>query len=371
MFNQHIGLFLSNNKMNLRTDGLYVQIGTDEWHNGFESTSNCWYNIIKIINDKYAVVIGLSSFHSFFDIMYVYSDDYKKENCKKKLLATNTFKLECKNEQSNIFQYSTNNNNRTIKSIEELNSYDKPLRFWSMDKENDGKSQITEIYDISKIKLNYTLMDFFNITNPDILEVVKFFSTYDFESILNDVHYHGIHICKLVDYKPIDENYDPENNLMLSDPYDDNSTNRYKFVKRFQYCHINDSFEAVFVDNDESKFYAWYSPSMAQRLNPYSYETTQENIFPYYFIPFDLSSENKWKPIYEMWKCRYDMWNTFITMREQTKLSNKIEFHYEERETIDEYNKRTGSTDYDKKIVKLCDSNIEPLGIDPNSLSDY
>lgn len=304
--------------MDLRTDGLYIQFGIEEWYNGFEMTSTCWYNIIKIINPKYAVVIGLSAFCPFFDLNY-FGKNYKKNKMFHLVVKPNT----------NFLCYEPTNNqcskcNNVISSIDELAKLNKPLHMWSLFGEHDDIHDThKKITDVSNIKLNYTLMNFFNIENPDILEVVKFFSTYDFDSLLNDVHYRGIYLCELINYNSIDENYDPENILSLTHPYDDKSNEKYNYVKRFQYCNVNDSFEAVMVDNDNSKFYAWFSPCMAQRLNLESYNTTQQNTFAYYFIPFDLSSEETWRPMYEQWKILYDF--------------SKILYDFLKRETHEEF----------------------------------
>jgi hypothetical protein len=58
-----------------RTDGLYVQMGTKIWQGDYHETSDCWYNLIKVLNDEYALVIGLSTFNTFFDKKNVGSTD--------------------------------------------------------------------------------------------------------------------------------------------------------------------------------------------------------------------------------------------------------------------------------------------------------
>jgi hypothetical protein len=66
--------------MKLRTDGIYVQIGNEPWNTRYFNTTNCWYNIIKILDDDTALVIGLSGFSTFFDLD---TNDEKKINNQK------------------------------------------------------------------------------------------------------------------------------------------------------------------------------------------------------------------------------------------------------------------------------------------------
>ena len=62
-------------------------------------------------------------------------------------------------------------------------------------------------------------------------------------------------------------------------------------------------FDAIAPINNESKFFAWGSPCM-QYVDD-SGETSQINIFPYYFIQFDLNSEGEWKNEYNKWKLKF------------------------------------------------------------------
>ena len=57
-----------NNKLKLRTDGLYVQFGYRPWNNQFNKTSDCWYNIIKVIDDNHYILLGHFNFPPFFEI---------------------------------------------------------------------------------------------------------------------------------------------------------------------------------------------------------------------------------------------------------------------------------------------------------------
>jgi hypothetical protein len=56
---------------------IYVQIGTKPWHQEFALTSDCWYNVIIVINDKEAIVM-----EPFFD---------KNRQCSMQLLQAHKY----------------------------------------------------------------------------------------------------------------------------------------------------------------------------------------------------------------------------------------------------------------------------------------
>lgn len=209
--------------LELKTNGIYVQFGNRVWSQYKNcndcKTSDCWYNLIKIINDEYAVVIGLSYYSTFFDKSYTKSDDVKK---------------------------------------------------------------------------------YLGITKIDLLEVIKELEKYDWNSLIDNENFmHGLYLCKLTKYKPIDNNYDENNMLALAKPYD-NSTNEIQYIRRFDYSAVNDSFDAITLNNSDLTFFAWYSPCLEE------YQHEQENTFPYKFVPFDLSLESNWREDYNQWKYNYE-----------------------------------------------------------------
>lgn len=53
-------------KTKLRTDGMYVQFGLRPWKNEYWTTSNKWYNLIRLFDDKHAVLFGTAE-HVFYD----------------------------------------------------------------------------------------------------------------------------------------------------------------------------------------------------------------------------------------------------------------------------------------------------------------
>jgi hypothetical protein len=56
---------ITNNK--LRVDGVYVQIGYKKINNVYKTTSDKWYNIIKVIDNNHTIQIG-NTFHPFCEI---------------------------------------------------------------------------------------------------------------------------------------------------------------------------------------------------------------------------------------------------------------------------------------------------------------
>ena len=40
------------NKMKLRTDGIYVQFGYRPWNSWLGYADDCWYNLLKAIDDE-------------------------------------------------------------------------------------------------------------------------------------------------------------------------------------------------------------------------------------------------------------------------------------------------------------------------------
>jgi len=155
------------------------------------------------------------------------------------------------------------------------------------------------------------MRELFGIVDSDILSVVKRLETFDWEKLLNDISYRGIYVCNTIDYKEKDEDYDPENIFELKNPYDD-SSEKVKYIKKFSYVDVNDSFDAIALNGDESKIYAWHSPCMEEE---HKGKSTQENSFPYYFIPFDLSSEKTWKKEYKKWKIKYRQRCDFLSKK--------------------------------------------------------
>uniref|UniRef100_A0A6C0AEV8 Uncharacterized protein n=1 Tax=viral metagenome TaxID=1070528 RepID=A0A6C0AEV8_9ZZZZ len=266
----------------LKTNGLYVQIGNRPWDSEYGETSNCWYNFIKVINNDYALVIGLSCLTPFFDKNVT-------EKCFNIFISNKNLNCIYKRKESIDF-----NNKLSILTEDKLKEY-KSLMFPSLkgiEHEDFGTCQ--EISDFSKLKMEYTLQSFFDIDNCDILNVVKKLSSYNWDYFLNDILYDGIYICYLRDYAE-DNDEDNTNNKIES--------KKYSYVKSFDYCFVNDSFDAIIENDDKSKIFAWHSPSMSEIQNN---KSTQENNFPYYFIPFDLSSEETWKNEYDKWKQNFD-----------------------------------------------------------------
>jgi hypothetical protein len=148
---------------------------------------------------------------------------------------------------------------------------------------------------------------FLNIVDCDILNAIKQLEEFDWNKLLvtNENgecgcgEYGGVYLCKLTKYKTIDENFDEKNLSQLQDPYDPTNAN-IKYIRRFDYCLVNDSFDAIFLNNDCSKLYAWHSPCMIEES-----DNGQENTFPYYFIPNDLSSKETWYDKYQEWKVKF------------------------------------------------------------------
>lgn len=278
----------------LKPNGLYVQIGNRQWHCKYFQTSNCWYNFIKVINDDYAIVIGLSGLIPFFD----------KNGSNKEFNITihNNYKVSQDNENLNCtyeskdhveFNNRYNSNKLSILTKDKLKTC-KSLIFQSIEGiDHDDFGTCQKISDFYKLRMKYTLQSFFDIDNCDILNVVKKLSNYNWNNFLNDILYKGIYVCRLNDYKEDDE--DNINNEVESQ--------KYTYIKSFDFELINDSFDAIIVNDDDSKIFAWHSPCMSEIQNN---KSTQENNFPYYFIPFDLSSEETWKNEYDKWKEIFD-----------------------------------------------------------------
>lgn len=67
----------------LQKDGLYFQIGLREWKHDYGSTSNLWFNIIKVLDDKY--VISTGSFVPLIEIddrgnIFIKNEIFNKQN---------------------------------------------------------------------------------------------------------------------------------------------------------------------------------------------------------------------------------------------------------------------------------------------------
>lgn len=284
----------------LRTDGLYVQIGTSVWNSSYFNTSDCWYNIIKVIDDDHAIVIGLSGFSTFFDS--------NREEIEHVLVCDNGNNY-YRDLEKPFYRYCDKNKINKGYSVITKNNLWKcktPLLFNSVFGLDSEDTTYQEIYNVANLKTEYTLRSFFNITSGitdcDILSVVKALSTCDWDNILTGIEYKDIYVCKLTKYKEKDELYDTENIFQLRDPYNP-SDKKEQYIRRFDYCRVNDSFDAVVLNDDYSKIYAWHSPCM-QETQPDN-ECSQRNNFPYYFIPFDLSLEDGWKDKYDEWKEKY------------------------------------------------------------------
>ena len=58
----------NSEKLKLRTDGVYVQFGYRPWNSWLGGTSDCWYNIIKVIDDNTYVLLGKFNESPFYEI---------------------------------------------------------------------------------------------------------------------------------------------------------------------------------------------------------------------------------------------------------------------------------------------------------------
>ncbi len=183
---------------------------TKIWKGDCYETSDCWYNLIKVLDDEYALVIGLSNFTTFFD------------------------------------------------------------------KKNIGNSD-------PDFNPN-SLQNFFNVSDCDILSVVNKLSSYDWDVLPLEYTSVEPYLCEIHE---VNNSSTETNNI---------------YVQRFNYVEVNDSFN-VFTTVDKTKFYAWHSPTLEELIDG---DYTQENSFPYVFIPFDLSMENVWREDYNKWKELYD-----------------------------------------------------------------
>ena len=65
-------------KLKLRTNGLYVQFGYRPWLSGLGETGDCWYNIIKVIDDNNFFLLGSFNMAPFFEINQLSQEPGKK-----------------------------------------------------------------------------------------------------------------------------------------------------------------------------------------------------------------------------------------------------------------------------------------------------
>jgi len=54
--------------LELKTDGIYIQFGYRQWNNWMCQTSDCWYNIIKPIDNEHFILLGQFNVNPFYEM---------------------------------------------------------------------------------------------------------------------------------------------------------------------------------------------------------------------------------------------------------------------------------------------------------------
>lgn len=242
----------------LRKDGIYVQIGTRKWDNGYRTTSNKWYNMLKVLDDGFIVQLGNGTLSTFCEII-----DGTPNFLSHSLIKEHDGYRYNHGEITSFFKKDETTPKKILKSINGEFDY----------------------HDFLDLQPNLTINDIFkcDVTNNyDIYDMITLLQSIDLNFFLNSYSYGGLNLCRL--FESTDENknedlYTEENNKDL-------------------YMEVNEYSEVTnLVFNDSNTYglgkdflYYWYTPSVEEEINGL---WTQKNTFPYYFIPFDIEEREK------------------------------------------------------------------------------
>jgi hypothetical protein len=308
--------------MKLRTDGLYIQFGYRPWSNELNKLGDCWYNIIKVLDDKKAILLGHINIDPFFSI------DVSNHKPNKKIYRLGSTRYDIKLDikpnditPDNNFKDENSHAMDLEKYFEEekykpifLNVY-KPIY-------NHCDKKIELDYDkcnnFETIKNYYEYLNLNpQFDNFDILNVVKKFKTFDWNSLENKIEIKGIDYIFL---KYSSNETDNDDNINNNDNDDDNLMENFICTCDFPY---NDPSSFVNYSDDVNSFYIKYSHCWMEGNCGYGSTNHKEfndkvtccnqipfkilnNSFKFTFVPFDLSEKSIWIDEYVKWKERFE-----------------------------------------------------------------
>ena len=254
-----------NNKLKLRTDGLYVQFGYRPWNNQFNKTSDCWYNIIKVIDDNHYILLGHFNFPPFFEI--------SKENHKpiESLFALNG---------SFHSQYYDQN----INSNEIFNNY-------------DGKNKLSAKEKYLNCPQKMNLKEYYEIYHGRKCDGCKCDGQYNNLPLQNSYYLHrentDIDYNNCDNFEVIKNYYDYLNLDLKKDNFD--VLNMVKKLKKFNWSDLNDKIQIKGIDIVKTYYYdnATDDSKLVESVDEIENETNIElenicNCMPFCNDPFSL-----------------------------------------------------------------------------------
>jgi hypothetical protein len=325
-----------NNKLKLRKDGLYIQFGYRTWSNFLRTdTSDCWYNIIKVIDDDHYILLGYYNIHPFFEM------DNKKHLPIELLFGLDSLSYferrqhYCENINStrkprghNIFGTKSNltNKEKFLNCAQQMNlqNYYKnilgyenrfPNTFNTYNGEINGEEiEITynDSDDFEVIKDYYSYLNL-NLKNDnfDVLNIVTKLKDFDWNSLKNKIEIKGINYVFTHNYKSTDDDTNNDS-VNITEP---------KYICGCA-TSCNDPFSLITYTDDTNSFYikwshCWVEGNCRNGGHEYFEYNTKEqnrnqipfseltNSFKFTFVPFDLSEKSNWIDEYIKWRERF------------------------------------------------------------------
>jgi hypothetical protein len=336
------------NKLKLRTDGIYVQFGYRPWSSWLGITNDCWYNMLKVVDDNHLVLIGQFNRFPFFEIKEGTHKQIERKFCLGNNNYSNysSYDIHINEEEQNSYNNIENEKLKSLlidKHIIKMNLRDyfnivstKPdlsrPQFMSIYRKDDScekqfvdcdincsiiDKSFSSVIDYDNVDDFEVIKDMYSYLNInyleddfDVINIVKKLENFDWNSLENKIHITGIDYIK---NKYSNGEEDNDNNDII----------RPKIISRCSYSECNDHFITTTYSDDINTFYiknshCWIEGNVMDGSDEHLKYGNEEsngnqipfnnltNSFKFTFVPFDLSEKSIWIDEYLKWKERYE-----------------------------------------------------------------
>lgn len=363
----------NKNKLRLRTDGIYVQFGYRPWESWLGRTDDCWYNLLKVVDDKNLVLLGHFNKFPFYEIDTDTHKPIERKFCLDGRWCSSFYKTHINQDQRESYEKINNNELKlnlldTNKNKMNLGDYcEKVLGndinykpdflgiyrkdYWDEQfldgsdtinpdgTKNWGKREIKDksfpsVIDHDNCDNFEVIKDMYEYIglnleqdNFDVINVVKKLQHFDWTSLNDKIQITGIdQITNYYDDKNEDEDEDEDNK------YDENGVIKLKHISSCSSGLYNDPFGLITYSNNTNSFYIKYSHCWIEgnhdngsdsHYKSGDVESNGEQIpfkiltnsFKFTFVPFDLNEKSIWIDEYIKWKERFEYHKYYINKK--------------------------------------------------------
>ena len=361
-------------KHKLRTDGIYVQFGYRPWNSWLGYAGDCWYNLLKVVDDNNLILLGSFNRNPFFEIDELTHKPIERKYCLDKNIFNSCYDIPINEEEQESFEKKKINNlelkfnlinNQTNKmnlsnyyeKIFSINPKDKPKFFSIYRKDDDywekqfidglntinsngtityGKCEIidesfpsvihynnSDEFEVIKDFYSYLELDLYE-DNFDVISIVKKLQNFNWNSLDNKIKIKGID--QITNYYIGQKNNNDNDN-------NDNDIIKLMVISNCSSNHYNDPFSLINYSNDVNSFYikyshCWIEGELIDGGNKHYKYGDEEingeqipfkiltNSFKFTFVPYDFSEKNIWIDEYIKWKERFEYHKYYIGKNE-------------------------------------------------------